>query len=199
MPTRRFSRRIWLTAHHSSDQVLGAQTMLAHGGNNLNDCCFSLCQPKLMLALTFPDLPALLVAIVGLGEGGPHLTHQLTKALVSHWHIGKTAIGLKDFPFSKTLVFKWHLRGYPRSRRSIFHHSPPMAIRRPLCCRKTDHSMVTDAVSPPSPKISRPRIAPMRYLRRQVVRWGAWKENFCAMYFAEFSMYGNTVLSLMFS
>lgn len=73
-----------LTDCHSSGQVLDAQSMPLHGGDNLNDRRFSLGQPKLMLALTFPDLPALLLAIVGLGESGAHLTHQLAKALVAH-------------------------------------------------------------------------------------------------------------------
>lgn len=95
-----------------SGQVLDVQTMLTHGGDDLYDYRFSLGQPLFTLALTFSDLPALFLAIIGLGEGRTHLTHQLTIALVAHRYIGRLAIGLKDFSVAKTLVCKWHLRGY---------------------------------------------------------------------------------------
>lgn len=86
--------------------------MLTQGGDDLNDYRFSLGQPLFTLALTLTDLPALLLAIIGLGEGRAHLTHQLTKTLIPHRYIGETAIWLNDSSVSKTLVYKWHLRGY---------------------------------------------------------------------------------------
>lgn len=78
--------------------------MLTHGGDDLNDCRFSLGQPPFSLALTLSGLPALLITIIGLGESRTYFIHQLTKALVAHWYIGRPAIGLKDFSVSKTLV-----------------------------------------------------------------------------------------------
>ena len=80
------------TNHQTSTQVLGAQTKLTHGGDDLNDCDLSLCEPLLMLALTFSGQPALLFTIIGLGEGRTYLAHQLTKALLTHRYIGKAVI-----------------------------------------------------------------------------------------------------------
>lgn len=71
--------------------------MLAHGGDDLDDYCVSLSHPLLMKALSFSDLPALLLSIIGFGEGCTYFAHQLMKALVAHRYIGRPAIGLTVF------------------------------------------------------------------------------------------------------
>jgi hypothetical protein len=93
------------------ENVLNAQAMLTHAGDDLNDRRVSLGQPLLMLAFTFSGLPALFLAVIGLGECSAHLIHQLPEALVSHRHIGKSSVLLGGFSASKALVCKWHLRG----------------------------------------------------------------------------------------
>ena len=142
-----------------SGQVLDAQTMLTHGGDDLNDYRFSLGQPLFTLALTLSGLPALLITIIGLGEGRTHLTHQLTKALVAHRYIGRPVIGLKDFSVAKTLVCKWHLRccmKFPGVRCFIivrpWRSAPSSAIGNPLTPRGT-------AAASPQAHVGRSQVA----------------------------------------
>jgi len=78
--------------------------MLTHGGDDLNDRLFALCQPLLMLALTLPSLLALLLAVIGPGKGCTHLIHELPKALISHRHMGRITFLLNGFSAAKALA-----------------------------------------------------------------------------------------------
>ena len=145
--------------------------MLTHGGDDLYDYRFSLGQPLFALALTLSGLPALLIIIIGLGEGRTYFIHQLTKALVAHRYIGRPVIGLKDFSVAKTLVCKWHLRccmKFPGVRCFIivrpWRSAPSSAIGNPLTPRGTA------AASPQAPSfevISVPEVALQDFLRDQ--------------------------------
>lgn len=96
----------------SSDQVFDTQTMLTHGGDDLNEGCLTLGQPQLMLVVAFSGLPTLSFAIVHLGEGRPQFAHQLLKALITHWHMGPGAIVLDGLSVAQLLVCEWHRSGY---------------------------------------------------------------------------------------
>lgn len=89
---------------------MNAQTILTHGGDDLNDRSIPLGQPLCMLALTFSGLSTLFLAIIGSGESMAHLGHQLPKTLVPHRNRWKSTVLLGGFSTAKALVCKWHLR-----------------------------------------------------------------------------------------
>lgn len=95
-----------------SGQVFGTQPVLTHGGDDLNDGFLSLGKPLLTLIAALSDLPALVFAIVHLGEGRPQFAHQLLKALITHGHMWPGAVELDGVSVAQLLVCERHRSGY---------------------------------------------------------------------------------------